>query len=119
MLVAHDLVVGRFIVDTESRFQNDGMGGVCHQRARWSAGTLLDTLLRTPLQYRTQIRLQEARRLMLADGPASTTIGLDVGYESPSQFNREYRKMFGMPPAADAARLRRVDGYSATSDAVG
>jgi len=66
----------------------------------------------SPLQYRTQIRLQEARRLMLVDCQDASKIGFDVGYESPSQFSREYRKMFGMPPAADAARLRGAEGVA-------
>lgn len=61
----------------------------------------------TPLEYRTRIRLQEARRLMLVEDLDATTIGLTVGYESPSQFSREYRRHFGVAPAADAARLRR------------
>ncbi len=60
----------------------------------------------SPLQYRTQIRLQEARRLMLTDGKDAGAIGYDVGYDSASQFNREYRRLFGRPPAADAALLR-------------
>ncbi len=67
----------------------------------------------SPLQYRTQIRLQEARRLMLTNGLDATSIGLDVGYESPSQFSREYRKMFGAPPATDAARLRSAEARGA------
>jgi AraC-like DNA-binding protein len=60
----------------------------------------------SPLRYRTQIRLQEARRLMVVDEHDAGTIGFKVGYESPSQFSRDYRKMFGLPPGADAARLR-------------
>ncbi len=64
----------------------------------------------SPLQYRTRIRLQEARRLMLVDSEDAGRIGFGVGYESPSQFSRDYRRMFGMPPAADAARLRRGEG---------
>jgi AraC-like DNA-binding protein len=60
----------------------------------------------SPLRYRTQIRLQEARRLMVVDEHDAGTIGFKVGYESPSQFRRDYRKMFGLPPGADAARLR-------------
>jgi AraC-like DNA-binding protein len=60
----------------------------------------------TPLEYRTRIRLQEARRLMLVEDLDATTIGLQVGYESPSQFSREYRRAFGVAPAADAARIR-------------
>ncbi len=63
----------------------------------------------SPLQYRTRIRLQEARRLMLMNIGDAGRIGFGVGYESPSQFSRDYRRMFGMPPAADAARLRRLD----------
>lgn len=63
----------------------------------------------SPLQYRTRVRLQEARRLMLVAGQDAGAIGFDVGYESPSQFSREYRRMFGVPPATDAARLRRQD----------
>lgn len=62
--------------------------------------------LMSPLQYRTQIRLQEARRLMLAEPQDAAAIGFKVGYDSPSQFSREYRRMFGLPPATDAARVR-------------
>lgn len=61
----------------------------------------------TPLEYRTRIRLQEARRLMLVEDLDATSIGLAVGYDSPSQFSREYRRHFGAAPGADAARLRR------------
>lgn len=63
--------------------------------------------LMSPLQYRTQIRLQEARRLLLVQPQAVAAIGFKVGYDSPSQFSREYRRLFGSPPAADAARLRK------------
>jgi AraC-like DNA-binding protein len=64
----------------------------------------------TPLEYRTRIRLQEARRLMLVEDGDATSIALAVGYESPSQFSREYRRAFGVSPAADAARIRREAG---------
>ncbi len=63
----------------------------------------------SPLQYRTQFRLQEARRLMLVDELKAGTVAFNVGYDNPSQFSREYRRMFGLPPAADAARLRRAE----------
>lgn len=61
--------------------------------------------LMTPLQYRTQIRLQEARRILLAERQTAGSAGLMVGYDSQSQFSRDYRRMFGAPPAADTARL--------------
>jgi AraC-like DNA-binding protein len=60
----------------------------------------------SPLQYQKQIRLQEARRLLLAGQADAASIGFAVGYESSSQFSREYARMFGQPPARDAARLR-------------
>ncbi|RZM35345.1 MAG: AraC family transcriptional regulator [Sphingomonas sp.] len=60
----------------------------------------------TPLGYQKQLRLQEARRLMLAGGATAGSAGFAVGYESPSQFTREYRRLFGAPPRRDIERLQ-------------
>ncbi|MFV0925049.1 AraC family transcriptional regulator [Pseudomonas qingdaonensis] len=60
----------------------------------------------SPLQYQKQLRLQEARRLMLNDGLEASVAGYRVGYESPSQFSREYSRLYGAPPLRDMARLR-------------
>jgi AraC-like DNA-binding protein len=60
----------------------------------------------SPLQYQKQLRLQEARRLMLVQDVDAATAGHRVGYESPSQFGREYSRLFGAPPARDLRRLR-------------
>jgi AraC-like DNA-binding protein len=60
----------------------------------------------TPLEYQKQLRLQEARRLMLVGGATAGTAGFAVGYESPSQFSREYRRLFGAPPRQDIERLQ-------------
>jgi AraC-like DNA-binding protein len=59
----------------------------------------------TPLQFQKQLRLQEARRL-LAQSTSAASAAYQVGYESLSQFSREYARAFGSSPAADAARLR-------------
>jgi AraC-like DNA-binding protein len=60
----------------------------------------------SPLQYQKQLRLLEARRLMLTE-PVNAVMAADlVGYESPSQFNREYARMFGAPPIRDITSLR-------------
>ncbi len=67
----------------------------------------------TPLEYQKQLRLQEARRLMLTEGATANTAGFAVGYESPSQFSREYRRLFGAPPRADIERL-----HAAPADAM-
>ena len=60
----------------------------------------------TPLQYQKQLRLQEARRLMLSEDSDAATACLRVGYESASQFSREYRRLFGESPRRDIVRLR-------------
>jgi AraC-like DNA-binding protein len=62
----------------------------------------------SPLQYQKQLRLQEARRLLLSDGVEVSRAGYAVGYESASQFSREYSRLFGVPPSKDASRLREA-----------
>lgn len=57
----------------------------------------------TPIQYQKQIRLHEARVRLLADARDVAGVGHAVGYDSPSQFSREYRRMFGVPPSRDTA----------------
>lgn len=60
----------------------------------------------TPLEYQKQLRLQEARRLMLSGSTTAISAGFAVGYESPSQFNREYARLFGAPPRRDIEQLQ-------------
>jgi AraC-like DNA-binding protein len=60
----------------------------------------------SPLQFQKQIRLQEARRLMLGEDLDAASAGFRVGYEDPSYFSREYKKLFGAPPQRDIAQLR-------------
>lgn len=59
----------------------------------------------SPLQYQKQLRLQAARQLMLSEKLDAANAGFQVGYESPSQFSREYSRMFGQPPKSDIKRL--------------
>ena len=60
----------------------------------------------SPLQYQKWLRLNEAKRLMLNEDLDAATAAFKVGYESPSQFSREYGRQFGMPPKRDIAELR-------------
>jgi AraC-like DNA-binding protein len=60
----------------------------------------------SPLQYQKQLRLQKARERMLMDGVDATSAAYEVGYESVSQFNREYSRFFGQPPMRDVKTLR-------------
>jgi len=67
-----------------------------------------DLTAMSPLQYQKWLRLNEARRLMLTEKFDAATAALEVGYESPSQFNREYRRLFGRPPLRDISKLRQI-----------
>lgn len=64
----------------------------------------------TPLQYQKRMRLQEARNLMLSEQLDASEAAFRVGYESPSQFSREYRRMFGAPPRQDIDSLMAAFG---------
>lgn len=66
----------------------------------------------SPLQYRTRVRLQEARRMMVVDVMDAASAGFAVGYESPSQFSRDYSRLYGAPPLKDALRLRGSAEYA-------
>ncbi|HLX58870.1 MAG TPA: AraC family transcriptional regulator, partial [Ktedonobacteraceae bacterium] len=60
----------------------------------------------SPLQFQKQLRLQEARRLMLGEDLDAASAGYRVGYHDASHFNREYKSLFGLPPMRDVQRLR-------------
>jgi AraC-like DNA-binding protein len=62
----------------------------------------------SPLQYQKWLRLNEARRLMLTELLDAATAAFQVGYECPSQFNREYSRSFGAPPLRDITNLRQM-----------
>jgi AraC-like DNA-binding protein len=63
----------------------------------------------SPLQYQKTIRLQEARRLLFSESLEAAEAAFRVGYESPTQFNREYARMFGIPPISDVLSIRRMN----------
>jgi AraC-like DNA-binding protein len=64
----------------------------------------------SPLQYHKQLRLQEARQLLLAGERSASDVAFAVGYESASQFSREYHRQFGAPPARDVRQIRQAIG---------
>ncbi|MBC7682006.1 MAG: AraC family transcriptional regulator [Ferruginibacter sp.] len=104
--------VGRAIGWIRSHFAEPLRIAAVAQQANMSASTFhrhfKAVTAMSPLQYQKQIRLQEARRLLLAGQADAASIGFAVGYESPSQFSREYARMFGQPPVRDAVRLRTL-----------
>jgi AraC-like DNA-binding protein len=93
-----------FTVDELAQATNMSVSGLHH---KFKAITTMG-----PLQYQKQLRLQEARRLMLSGSVDATTAAMEVGYESPSQFSREYRRLFGLPPFKDITALRKLSALS-------
>ena len=69
----------------------------------------------SPLQYQKQLRLQTARERMLIEGLDAASAAFEVGYESASQFNREYKRFFGHPPMRDI-KARRLVGSAMVGD---
>ncbi|AJY75089.1 AraC family transcriptional regulator [Paenibacillus beijingensis] len=63
----------------------------------------------SPIQFQKQLRLQEARRLLLSESTDAADVAFRVGYESPSQFGREYSRMFGLSPIQDLKRLKAIN----------
>lgn len=88
-----------FTVEELAKVNNLSVSGLHH---KFKAITTMG-----PLQYQKQLRLQEARRLMLSGSMDATTAALEVGYESLSQFNREYRRLFGLPPLQDIKAVKK------------
>jgi AraC-like DNA-binding protein len=87
-----------FTVEELATSNNMSVSGLHHQ---FKAITTMG-----PLQYQKHLRLQEARRLLLSGSMDATTAALQVGYASPSQFSREYRRLFGLPPLQDRKAVR-------------
>ena len=69
----------------------------------------------SPLQFQKQLRLQEARRVMLRENLDATSAAYRVGYDDASHFNREYKRLFGAPPMRDVERLREAALETASS----
>ncbi|KHA71940.1 AraC family transcriptional regulator [Pseudomonas chlororaphis] len=66
----------------------------------------------SPLQYQKRVRLLQARTLMVANARSVTAAAFEVGYESSTQFSRDYAKVFGLPPSRDAARIQHESKVS-------
>lgn len=88
-----------FTVEELAKVNNMSVSGLHH---KFKAVTTMG-----PLQYQKQLRLQEARRLMLSGSTDVTTAALSVGYESSSQFSREYQRLFGLPPLKDIKSIHK------------
>ncbi|UXR64689.1 AraC family transcriptional regulator [Bdellovibrio bacteriovorus] len=66
-----------------------------------------DVTAMSPIQFQKNLRLMEARRMLMSESGDAASIAFKVGYESPSQFSREYARFFGAPPKADRERMKK------------
>jgi AraC-like DNA-binding protein len=117
---SHAQRIARAIHWLQGRFTEplriDDMAAAAHMSASALHHHFKAVTAMSPLQYQKRLRLQEARRLLLSESLDAATAGHRVGYESPSQFSREYGRMFGAPPARDLQRLRLArDGLAVAS----
>lgn len=84
----------------------DALAAMLHMSVSTFHHLFKDMTAMSPLQYHKRLRLLEARRLMVNENLDAATAGLRVGYESASQFSRDYRRLFGTPPWQDVVKLR-------------
>ena len=109
---SHTQRIGRAIELLRRRFAEPVRIEDVAQAAAMSASSLHQHFKQvtsmSPLQFQKTLRLHQARQLMLSNGLDAASAAHRVGYESPSQFSREYRRLFGAPPKADAAEVRRA-----------
>jgi AraC-like DNA-binding protein len=87
-------------------FRVDDLAGSCGMSVSAFHRTFNAVTALSPIRFQKQIRLQQARLLLLTGVDDVATVGYRVGYDSASQFSREYRRQFGLPPGRDAAGLR-------------
>ena len=107
---SHAQRIARAIDLVKSRFAEplriDEVARAVHMSASALPPHFKQVTTMSPLQYQKHLRLHQARRLMLTDGLDAAAAAHRVGYESPSQFSREYRRLFGAPPKAEIAQVR-------------
>ena len=105
--------VGRAIALLRERYAEPLRIEALAEAAHMSASSLYERFREvtamSPLQFQKRLRLQEARRLMLSDGLEAAAAAHRVGYESPSHFSREYRRLFGAPPRREVATAHATD----------
>lgn len=108
-------IVGRERLALDDRYLRRGnKAGCAHAPAGRPAGTPRSPTALSPLQFQKQLRLQEARRLIVAEGLDATSAGHRVGYDAASHFTREYKRLFGAPPLRHVGQVRDAAWESAS-----
>ncbi|MEM1504427.1 AraC family transcriptional regulator [Domibacillus sp. 8LH] len=99
-------VIDHIVNNYEEPFRIEELTQIANMSASSLHRHFKEVTAMSPIQFQKQLRLQEARRLLLADSTDIANVAFKVGYESQSQFSREYSRMFGFPPRVDINRLR-------------
>ncbi|PQP81380.1 AraC family transcriptional regulator [Paenibacillus sp. PCH8] len=99
-------VIDHIMNHIEQNFRIEKLAELAHMSTASLHRHFKEVTAMSPIQFQKQLRLQEARRLLLSESTDAADVAFRVGYESPSQFSREYSRMFGFPPREDIKRLR-------------
>jgi len=113
MADSHAARIARAIEVVKARFDEplrvDDLAAAAHMSASSLHHHFRQLTTLSPLQYQKHLRLHHARQLLMTGGVDAATAAHRVGYESPSHFSRDYRRLFGAPPRADAKAARPVE----------
>ncbi|TDL88800.1 AraC family transcriptional regulator [Vibrio vulnificus] len=99
-------VVDHIMNNYDQSFRIDDLAEIANMSVSSLHRHFKEVTAMSPIQFQKQLRLQEARRLLLSESTDATEAAFRVGYESPSQFSREYSRLFGLPPKEDINRLK-------------
>ena len=99
-------VIEHIINNYDSSFKIQELSAIANMSVASLHRHFKEVTAMSPIQFQKQLRLQEARRMLLADSTNIADVAFRVGYESQSQFSREYSRMFGCPPSDDITRMR-------------
>ncbi|MBT2696431.1 AraC family transcriptional regulator [Bacillus sp. ISL-40] len=105
---AHQIsdVIEHIMNNYEKSFKIDELAEIANMSVSSLHRHFKEITAMSPIQFQKQLRLQEARSLLLSESADAADVAFRVGYESPSQFSREYSRMFGLPPKEDINRLK-------------
>lgn len=99
-------VIERLVKHYNQPFRIEDLADIANMSVSSLHRHFREVISMSPIQFQKQLRLQEARKLLLAKSTDAAEVAFQVGYESPSQFSREYSRLFGYPPREDIKRLR-------------
>ncbi|MBM7655435.1 AraC family transcriptional regulator [Neobacillus cucumis] len=101
-------VIEQIMINYDRTFRTEELAEIANMSVSSLHRHFKEVTAMSPIQFQKQLRLQKARQLLLSESTDAADVAFQVGYESPSQFSREYSRMFGFPPKEDIKRLRET-----------